>query len=124
MLVVGVDGGSTKTVALVADEQGQVIGAARGGGSNWAGEDVSIPMGVVAETVRQALAQAGALCEDVAVGFFPWPARTGRKTMSTARRCLNRPGLPGGLLSRMTRSADCGPGRTSRTAWCSLPGAG
>jgi N-acetylglucosamine kinase-like BadF-type ATPase len=78
MLVVGVDGGSTKTIALVADEQGQVVGAARGGGSNWSGEDVTVPMGVVAETVRRALAQAGHSGEDVAVGVFTlagadWP---------------------------------------------------
>jgi N-acetylglucosamine kinase-like BadF-type ATPase len=50
-VVVGVDGGTTKTVALVADEQGRVVGAARGAGSNWAGIDVEIPMAVVVATV-------------------------------------------------------------------------
>ena len=86
MIVVGVDGGSTKTVALVADAQGTVLGSARGGGSNWSGENVEVPMRVVAETVREAVrdaernAQANARIspEDVALGMFTlagadWP---------------------------------------------------
>lgn len=78
MYVLGVDGGTTKTIALVADEQGNIRGAARGGGSNWSGEDVEIPMQVVADTSRQALAKAGVLGDQVRVGVFTlagadWP---------------------------------------------------
>jgi N-acetylglucosamine kinase-like BadF-type ATPase len=76
--VVGVDGGTTKTIALAVDERGQVLGAARGIGSNWSGEDVEIPMAVVIETVQQALQQAGLHGSDISVGVFTlagadWP---------------------------------------------------
>ena len=67
MIVIGVDGGTTKTIALVADQQGDVLGAARGGGSNWSGENVDIPMAVVVETVRKALAEAHVAQADLGV---------------------------------------------------------
>lgn len=67
MLLLGVDGGTTKTIALAAAETGEVLGWARGGGSNWTGEDVTRPMSVVAETARRALRQAGADAADVGV---------------------------------------------------------
>lgn len=82
MIVVGVDGGSTKTVALVADAQGTILGSARGGGSNWSGENVEVPMRVVAETVREAVRGAQAKANfnpaNVALGMFTlagadWP---------------------------------------------------
>ncbi|MEE8389651.1 MAG: BadF/BadG/BcrA/BcrD ATPase family protein [Anaerolineae bacterium] len=76
--VVGVDGGTTKTIALVADEQGHILGAGRGGNSNWSGPDVEIPMQVVVEAVQQALDQADLSGDDVAMGVFglagaDWP---------------------------------------------------
>lgn len=76
--VIGVDGGTSKTIALVADQTGCVLGAARGGGSNWSGDDVEIPMAVVTETVQRALQQAGLAGEGIAVGVFTlagadWP---------------------------------------------------
>ena len=76
--VVGVDGGTTKTIALVADDQGHILGAARGGNSNWTGPDVEIPMRIVADTVRTALARAGLSGDGIDVGVFglagaDWP---------------------------------------------------
>ena len=76
--VLGVDGGTTKTIALVADDQGRILGAGRGGNSNWTGSDVEIPMRVVATTVHQALEQAGLTGDDVAASVFglagaDWP---------------------------------------------------
>lgn len=78
LFVVGVDGGSTKTIALVADDRGRILGAGRGGNSNWTGPDVEQPMRVVAAVVQQALDQAGLSGDDVAVGVFglagaDWP---------------------------------------------------
>ena len=70
MFVVGVDGGTTKTIALVADTQGNILSAARGKGSNWTGENVQTPMAVVSQTVREALEKAGLGGEDVALGLF------------------------------------------------------
>lgn len=65
--LVGVDGGSTKTIALVCDGRGRILGAARGPGSNCVGTDVEKPMAVVASTVQEALRQAGLAADRVAV---------------------------------------------------------
>jgi N-acetylglucosamine kinase-like BadF-type ATPase len=76
--VVGVDGGTTKTIALVADEQAHILGAARGGGSNWSGADVEIPMSTVVETVQEALARAELRSDEVGLAALclagaDWP---------------------------------------------------
>ncbi len=77
--VIGVDGGTTKTIALVADGRGHILGAARGGGSNWLGnEGLETPMGVVVATVQEALRQAGVLASEVAMAAMAlagadWP---------------------------------------------------
>lgn len=76
--VVGVDGGTTKTVALVADYQGRILGAGRAGGSNWTGADVAAPMAVVVAAVQGALSQAGLVGDDIELGMFAlagadWP---------------------------------------------------
>ncbi len=53
-LFLGVDGGGSKTIACVADRAGRVLGAGRGGGSNFqvVGEDCA------AEAIRLAIARA------------------------------------------------------------------
>ena len=76
--ILGVDGGTTKTIALVADMSGNILGAARGGNSNWTGDDVTVPMEVVAATAREALRAAGCTHDEVQVGVFglagaDWP---------------------------------------------------
>jgi N-acetylglucosamine kinase-like BadF-type ATPase len=73
-----VDGGTTKTIALAADDRGRILGAGRGGNSNWTGADVEIPMAVVADAVRQALDQAGLSGGQIGQGAFAlagadWP---------------------------------------------------
>jgi len=95
MYVIGVDGGSTKTVAMVADDQGHILGAARGMGSNWSGEDVRIPMTLVAETARQALQQAGLNGEDISAGVFSlagadWPEDHTRREAVLSQAKLTR----------------------------------
>ncbi len=82
--LLGVDGGTTKTIALVADGAGHILGAARGGNSNWIGEDISRPIAVITGTVRAALAMAGVHPEDAAVGVFglagaDWPEDYARR---------------------------------------------
>ena len=76
--VIGVDGGSTKTIALVADLNGQILGMARGAGSNATGENVDEPMGVVVQTTRKALEKSGISSQEAALGMFTlagadWP---------------------------------------------------
>jgi N-acetylglucosamine kinase-like BadF-type ATPase len=78
-LVVGVDGGNTKTVALAATVEGTVVG------SGWAGcSDIynaaspEAALNAVAEATRAALADAGATAADVAAACFglagaDWP---------------------------------------------------
>jgi len=88
-----VDGGSSKTIALIADDRGQVLGAGRSLGSNWTGEDVEIPMGVVAQAAREALRQAGAEPRDVALGVFTlsgadWPEDHTRRAVVLAQSNL------------------------------------
>jgi N-acetylglucosamine kinase-like BadF-type ATPase len=77
--VLGVDGGNTKTIALIAGLDGAIVGARRGGcgdiyGST--GDNPGIPQ--VERAVRAVLAAAGVRPEDLAAGVFSlagadWP---------------------------------------------------
>lgn len=59
-VLVGVDGGQTKTVALVADARGRILGAARSGSSDvHAFPNPEIPVGNVVAAVHAAAAEAG-----------------------------------------------------------------
>jgi N-acetylglucosamine kinase-like BadF-type ATPase len=111
MIVLGVDGGTTKTIALASDESGCVLGWARGGGSNWTGEDVRVPMGVVAETARQALAKAGVSTAEEGVFCLAgadWPEdHTRRETVlvaaGVARKVAVKNDAFGGLRAGTSR---------------------
>jgi N-acetylglucosamine kinase-like BadF-type ATPase len=113
MYFLGVDGGTTKTVALVADDQGNILGAARGGGSNWSGVDVEIPMQIVAGTSREALAKAGLGGSEVVAGVFTlagadWPEdHTRREAVLSkagiAQRVIVKNDSFGGMRAGLTR---------------------
>ena len=64
-LVVGVDGGSTKTIAVAADLSGELRGVGRGGNSNWEGIGLEAASRVITEAARGALDMAGAGLGDV-----------------------------------------------------------
>lgn len=78
-LFLGVDGGDTKTVALVAAADGTVLGAARGVGSDiYAYADPADALAVLHDVVDRALAQAGATSDAVRHAVFclagaDWP---------------------------------------------------
>ncbi|MGZ4503936.1 MAG: N-acetylglucosamine kinase [Nocardioidaceae bacterium] len=78
-LYLGVEGGNTKTVALLARPDGTVVGAARGAGSDiYAYPDPADALAVLHRVVDQALNQAGASSDAVARGVFclagaDWP---------------------------------------------------
>jgi N-acetylglucosamine kinase-like BadF-type ATPase len=78
-LLLGVDGGATKTVALIADEGGAVLGAGRSGSSDIHGAaGPASAVARVAEAVRRAAAAAGARPSEMAVAVFclcgaDWP---------------------------------------------------
>jgi N-acetylglucosamine kinase-like BadF-type ATPase len=59
-LVMGVDGGGSKTVALLAGEQGQVIGRGLAGASNFQVEGIPAARSALQEAVREAFRSAGA----------------------------------------------------------------
>jgi N-acetylglucosamine kinase-like BadF-type ATPase len=69
-LVLGVDGGGSKTHALVADERGETLGFASSGRSNW--EDTGIDQAGVAleEAITGALTSAAVKAGDLAASAF------------------------------------------------------
>jgi N-acetylglucosamine kinase-like BadF-type ATPase len=69
-LVLGVDGGGSKTHALVADARGEVLGFATAGRSNW--EDIGLEAAgaALAEAVGGALATAGVAPAELAASAF------------------------------------------------------
>jgi N-acetylglucosamine kinase-like BadF-type ATPase len=69
-LVLGIDGGNSKTLALLADETGRVLGAGRSGGSNYQGIGVEAAMREVRGAADQALRLAGVAPEDMAYVFY------------------------------------------------------
>jgi len=78
-LVVGVDGGGTKTDVCVATAAGQVVGFASGGEGNWEGAGLDAVGEVLEDLLTTALAQAGASPADMAAAAFclagvDWPS--------------------------------------------------
>ena len=91
----GVDGGGTKTLALIADADGRIVGAARGPGSNWTEEDPSVPMAVVVDVARDALAAAGLAGDEIGLGVFAlagadWPEDHTRREVILGKADLAR----------------------------------
>jgi N-acetylglucosamine kinase-like BadF-type ATPase len=78
-VVLGVDGGATKTVALVADAAGTILGAGRAGSSDvHAAADPAEPIARIAAAARNALASAGVVAASIAAAAFTvcgadWP---------------------------------------------------
>ena len=78
-IVIGVDGGGTKTDAVVVDLHGRVLGAATAGASNWESVGRRAMAAALGEAVRGALAAAGAEAGGVAASAFAlagfdWPS--------------------------------------------------
>jgi N-acetylglucosamine kinase-like BadF-type ATPase len=77
--VLGVDGGNTKTIALVGRADGTVVGMGRGGCSDiYTSPDVEVPLAQAARAVTSALAMAGLEPGALAAGAFSmagadWP---------------------------------------------------
>jgi N-acetylglucosamine kinase-like BadF-type ATPase len=76
--VVGVDGGATKTDAVVMALDGRVIGSGRGGSSNWESVGLAQAVDAIALAVDAALAEAGHARREVEASVFAlagvdWP---------------------------------------------------
>jgi len=77
-LIAGVDGGNTKTVAVVCDLEGRALGIGRGGCGNWEAIGEAKAAQVITEVVAQALAAAGGAHADLAhahmgLAGLDWP---------------------------------------------------
>jgi sugar (pentulose or hexulose) kinase len=116
-LVLGVDGGGSKTHALVADERGEVVGFASSGRSNWEDTGLEAAGAALAEAIGGALSAAqvppGALAASaLGLAGLDW-GPTGR----CWGPCSTRSAWPGPGSWRTTRSSPCGPAPASRSGW-------
>lgn len=68
--VVGVDAGGTKTLALVSDLAGHVVGAGKAGPGNFQAIGVDLAKGQVKKAIDLALDAAGVTAEDLKVAFY------------------------------------------------------
>jgi len=93
--VLGVDGGSTKTIALVADHRGIVVGSGRTGGSNIYVPRPDMALAAVEHAATAAFDAAGIQLSDLDVGVFSmsgadWPEDIDFIRSEMARRRLGR----------------------------------
>ncbi|HHY98901.1 MAG TPA: ATPase [Firmicutes bacterium] len=68
--VLGVDGGGTKTYAVVADENGTILSLGKGGPSNHQSIGVEKATEEIAKAIQEALDGARLRSDDIAVGFL------------------------------------------------------
>ncbi|HEY62948.1 MAG TPA: ATPase [Caldilineae bacterium] len=76
--IIGVDGGSTKTIALVADTAGHILGAGRAGNCNWYTVGKEGAAAAIRQAVEAALREAKVDPEDVVFACYgitgaDWP---------------------------------------------------
>ncbi len=90
MIVLGVDGGGTKTLAAVADERGVIRGLGRAGASNYQSTSEEDAARAIAEAVDQALAAAGATRAEVAASALGIAGFDGPVEAAIVRRVVDR----------------------------------
>ncbi len=83
MIVLGMDGGASKTHAVLADDRGVVLGVGRSGCSNWEVVGLDGAREALHQAVDEALAQAGLRPEQVVASAYglagnDWPSDEGR----------------------------------------------
>jgi N-acetylglucosamine kinase-like BadF-type ATPase len=79
MIVLGVDGGASKTHAVLADGEGRVRGVGRAGCSNWEVVGLEGAQAALLSAVQQALAAAGVRPNEIAASAYglaglDWPS--------------------------------------------------
>jgi len=77
--VIGVDGGATKTDAVVMSRDGRVLGSGRGGCSNWESAGLQGAVNAIASAVDDALEESGRARREIAASAFAlagvdWPS--------------------------------------------------
>ena len=78
--MIGVDGGATKTDAVVLGADGRVLGSGRAGGSNWERLGLEHAVGKIALAIDGALGDAGVARDGIAASALASPTSTGRAT--------------------------------------------
>ncbi len=123
-VVVGVDGGGTKTDLVVVDATGDLVGRASGGGANWEGVGVDAVGVVLGELLDRALGAAGRDRQDVAawvccLAGVDWPSDPDRLAP-----VLDRLGVGGDRLVLNDSFAALRAGTTGPVGCVSIAGTG
>ena len=97
-IVLGVDGGSTKTVALAADLDGRILGIGRGGSSNWERTGFEPAVKVIRTCLDHALRMAGVMdgrivFSHIGLSGLDWPS-----DLAMFHQALSPLLQPGGLV--------------------------
>jgi len=79
MIVLGIDGGASKTHAVLVDEKGKVQGVGHAGSSNWESVGLDGAQAAFEQAVREAVANAGIARTDIAAAGYglaglDWPS--------------------------------------------------
>ena len=96
-VLLGADGGNTKTIALVADRDGTILGAGRSGNSDlYNAPSVDAALASIAAAAAQALSAAGTAAADVEAACFSLAGADWPEDFELLRRELPaQAGLPG-----------------------------
>ena len=83
MIVLGIDGGASKTHAITIDETGRVLGVGRAGCSNWEVVELDGAQAALEAAVHEAVASAGIRPEEIDAGAYglaglDWPSDEAR----------------------------------------------
>lgn len=90
-LLLGLDGGNTKTVAVIAKPDGTIVGAGRAGRSDIHNTpDEAAALDEVRTAVKAALTDAGAAAEDLAIGAFSMAGADWPEDIDLLRRAMTR----------------------------------
>jgi N-acetylglucosamine kinase-like BadF-type ATPase len=93
-LFLGVDGGNTKTVAILATPDGSIVGAGRAGRSDiYNTPDEASALEEIRSAVDAALSEAGATVTDIAVGAFSLAGADWPEDVDLLRRAMARFGF-------------------------------
>ncbi len=95
--LLGVDGGGTKTVALVANEVGEICGAGRTGDPSTSTSDTHAVLGFVRDAIEQAL-PAGAEFADLRVSVFGLSGTDWKEDIDIRRTALELMGIPSPVI--------------------------
>ena len=87
--VLGVDGGNSKTMAVIADKAGRVVAHGRAGNGNWQGPGVARAREEVAKSISTALDGAGIASTEIEAAYFGMAGADRAADFEMVRQVLN-----------------------------------